>query len=80
MTLFIVRETLRIELTDTQGHLLPKLDTAAEDAESGRGLMLVDALATRWGVSSAPYPKKTVWAEVVVGTVGGHPASAQSRV
>ena len=34
-------------------------------AESGRGLLLVDALADRWGVIEGPFPCKTVWAECV---------------
>ena len=32
-------------------------------AEGGRGLALVDALATRWGVTANPYGKR-VWAEL----------------
>ncbi|MFF5259977.1 ATP-binding protein [Actinomadura viridis] len=31
-------------------------------AEGGRGMMIVDALSTRWGVTSAP-PGATVWFE-----------------
>ncbi|MFF6779184.1 ATP-binding protein [Streptomyces sp. NPDC012637] len=56
--------TLRIEVTDPRGEraLPPGSPTATPLAESGRGLLLVDALATRWG--TAPYPPsgKTVWA------------------
>ncbi|WP_308409533.1 ATP-binding protein [Streptomyces sp. A3M-1-3] len=33
----------------------------ADDAESGRGLLLVQALALDWGVAERPYGK-TVWA------------------
>jgi DNA-binding NarL/FixJ family response regulator len=33
-------------------------------AESGRGLAIVDALATRWGVDPLPGGGKTVWFEV----------------
>ncbi|MFC8172082.1 ATP-binding protein [Streptomyces sp. NPDC013012] len=56
--------TLRIEVTDPRGErVLPHCPPIATPlAESGRGLLLVDALATRWG--TAPYPPsgKTVWA------------------
>jgi serine phosphatase RsbU (regulator of sigma subunit) len=42
---------------------LPRLRTAAETDEGGRGLYLVEQLATRWG--SRPTPKgKAVWFEV----------------
>jgi anti-sigma regulatory factor (Ser/Thr protein kinase) len=56
---------LRIEVTDARAERLPGVPRpAGDDAESGRGLLLVDALADRWGVTSGPYPAKTVWAEV----------------
>ncbi|MFJ7292686.1 ATP-binding protein [Streptomyces collinus] len=57
-------ETLRIEVTDTRGDDLPRHHPAAPDAESGRGLLLVEALADRWGVGLGPVPRKTVWAEL----------------
>ncbi|MFC4606386.1 ATP-binding protein [Streptomyces maoxianensis] len=55
--------TLRIEVTDTRGDRLP-VNRQPGDDESGRGLILVDALADRWGVSPGPAPRKTVWAEI----------------
>ncbi|MFF7868344.1 ATP-binding protein [Streptomyces qaidamensis] len=57
-------KTLRIEVTDTRGDDLPRHHPAAPDAESGRGLLLVEALADRWGVELGPVPRKTVWAEL----------------
>ncbi|MFF8031482.1 ATP-binding protein [Streptomyces sp. NPDC016626] len=56
--------TLRIEVTDTRGGDLPNRRVPAPDAESGRGLLLVEALADRWGVRLGPVPRKTVWAEI----------------
>ncbi|OSP42953.1 hypothetical protein B7767_12760 [Streptomyces sp. 13-12-16] len=56
--------TLRIEVTDTRGDDLPSRRAPAPDAESGRGLLLVEALADRWGVDLGPVPCKTVWAEL----------------
>ncbi|MFE9677561.1 ATP-binding protein [Streptomyces sp. NPDC006259] len=56
--------TLRIEVTDTRGDDLPRRRPPAPDAESGRGLLLVEALADRWGVALGPAPRKTVWAEL----------------
>lgn len=56
---------LRIEVTDTQGDRLPSTrQPAFADEESGRGLVLVEALADRWGVRAGPAPCKTVWAEL----------------
>ena len=64
LTLYVVGDTLRIEVTDTRGDRLPHTELPPPDTESGRGLLLVDALSTRWGVSPGPAPRKTVWAEV----------------
>ncbi|MDQ0796731.1 ATP-binding protein [Streptomyces sp. B1I3] len=57
---------LRIEVTDTRGERLPPVPGAAPaaDAETGRGLLIVGALADRWGVDVGPVPRKTVWAEI----------------
>ncbi|WP_340559193.1 ATP-binding protein [Streptomyces sp. GSL17-111] len=64
--LTVTDKTLRIEVTDTRGDRLPATDRElpARLTESGRGLLLVDALAARWGVRTGPPPRKTVWAEL----------------
>ncbi|MFF4485473.1 ATP-binding protein [Streptomyces sp. NPDC001544] len=62
----------RIEVSDTRPDRLPTLpDTTApatspppDMATSGRGLLLVDAFATRWGCEPRSEFVKTVWAEV----------------
>ncbi|MEF9904674.1 ATP-binding protein [Streptomyces sp. P9-A2] len=64
LTLYVVADTLRIEVTDTRGERLPQPQPAAPDAESGRGLLLVEALADRWGVTEGRFPRKIVWAEL----------------
>ncbi|WP_245685495.1 ATP-binding protein [Streptomyces yerevanensis] len=58
--------TVRVEIADAQGERLPVLASTPPDgdADTGRGLLLVEALATRWGVDSEPGPSKTVWAEI----------------
>lgn len=59
--------TLRIEVTDTRTERVPprSVPEVADDAESGRGLLLVARLATRWGTDPrSPGPGKTVWAEL----------------
>lgn len=64
LTLYVVGGTLRIEVTDTRGDRLPEVQVPQEVAESGRGLVIVDALADRWGVVEERFPRKTVWAEL----------------
>ncbi|MCX5007714.1 ATP-binding protein [Streptomyces sp. NBC_00638] len=56
---------LRVEVTDTRAERLPVPEVPYPDGESGRGLLLVAALADDWGVAPRPAaPGKTVWAEV----------------
>lgn len=50
-------------MTDTLGERLPLVATPAQDGESGRGPLIVEAVADRWGVDVGPVPRKTVWAE-----------------
>ncbi|MDQ1036348.1 anti-sigma regulatory factor (Ser/Thr protein kinase) [Streptomyces sp. V3I8] len=64
LVLHVVASTLRIEVTDTCGGVLPRPLDPAPDSESGRGLVLVVALADRWGVTRGPHPRRTVWAEL----------------
>ncbi len=64
LALLATAEVLRIEVTDTRGDELPRHRPPMPDAESGRGLLLVEALADRWGVELGPVPRKTVWAEL----------------
>ncbi|MFS4091475.1 ATP-binding protein [Streptomyces sp. AF1A] len=68
LLLYVVGETLRIEVTDTRGDRLPHPQRAHPIEESGRGLTLVAALADRWGVTHGLPPRKTVWAELTLPT------------
>ncbi|MFE0794392.1 ATP-binding protein [Streptomyces mutabilis] len=54
---------LRVEVSDTHAALPARLLPPA-DADGGRGLLLVEALASRWGVTERTGPGKTVWAEL----------------
>ncbi|WP_031476484.1 ATP-binding protein [Streptomyces bicolor] len=57
---------LRIAVIDAKGGQLPVAPAeSATDGETGRGLLLVGALADRWGTEPHPPGCKTVWAEVV---------------
>ncbi|PCG84708.1 hypothetical protein CIB93_17855 [Streptomyces sp. WZ.A104] len=68
LTLTVDAKTLRIEVTDTRGDRLPPgpgaVKAPEDDAENGRGLLIVEALADHWGVTPGPVPRKTVWAEI----------------
>lgn len=58
--------TLRVEVSDTHpARPVPLLRTAepGPEEERGRGLLLVEAVADRWGVRERGGPGKTVWAE-----------------
>ncbi|MFJ2261403.1 ATP-binding protein [Streptomyces sp. NPDC087844] len=66
LTLDTATDTVRIAVTDARGEWLPALSVDFEtppDSESGRGLILVTALADRWGTDPYPPSGKTVWAE-----------------
>ncbi|WP_030423041.1 ATP-binding protein [Streptomyces sp. SCSIO 75703] len=57
---------VRIEVTDREPHAWLVVRHAGADEESGRGLLLLDSVALRWGV----VPReggKTVWCEVALG-------------
>lgn len=73
--LTLAEDTFRIEVTDTRTEKRPPTSPPATDplSESGRGLLLVAALADDWGISlRRAAPGKTVWAELHVRTKG-HP-------
>lgn len=67
LTLRLLPHAVRIEVTDTRPECLPPIQAAgpvSADAESGRGLLLVEAYADRWGCTVRDAYTKTVWAEV----------------
>ncbi|GAA0306100.1 ATP-binding protein [Kineococcus aurantiacus] len=56
------QEHVRIAVTDT-GSALPVVRRVGLEATGGRGMALIDQLATRWGLAPAhpPAEGKTVW-------------------
>ncbi|MEU6682607.1 ATP-binding protein [Streptomyces sp. NPDC046832] len=54
---------LRIEVHDADTRALPTLRDADTDAEQGRGMALVDAVADRWGVLLCA-DRKITWCEL----------------
>ncbi|MGW1618479.1 ATP-binding protein [Streptomyces sp. NPDC002172] len=62
---------VRVEVSDTRAERVPHGPGAAGTEETGRGLLLVSYLATRWAWHPRPDgPGKTVWAEYAL--PGGH--------
>ncbi|MFB7916263.1 ATP-binding protein [Streptomyces sp. NPDC056061] len=72
LTLLLLPGAVRIEVTDTRPErLLPQPPScpigADAEADSGRGLLLINACASRWGCTVRDAWLKTVWAEVEFG-------------
>ncbi|MEU9338610.1 ATP-binding protein [Streptomyces sp. NPDC048290] len=70
LTLYPEDPALRIEVTDARPERRPptpgRLPPVDPDAESGRGLLLVESLATHWGTAGGDPYTKTVWCEVAL--------------
>jgi anti-sigma regulatory factor (Ser/Thr protein kinase) len=70
LTLYREDARLRIELTDARPGRRPPvqgtLQPPSPDAESGRGLLLVEALADQWGATWGDPYTKTVWCQVAL--------------
>ncbi|MER6614051.1 ATP-binding protein [Streptomyces xantholiticus] len=77
LTLHPAADRVRVAVCDTRPDRLPPhpgmLGAPAADAEGGRGLLLVEALATAEGWTADDPVVKTVWAEL---RVGGTPTRA----
>jgi len=59
---------IRVEVSDAAGTKTPPASPLppCPEGESGRGLLLVDVLAARWGSTPRRPVGKTVWAEVLL--------------
>ncbi|RFU87493.1 ATP-binding protein [Streptomyces triticagri] len=57
---------VRVSVTDPKGERWPQPRTAEASEQFGRGLAIVQAVATRWGVLARAVGK-TVWAELDAG-------------
>ncbi|MFF4018893.1 ATP-binding protein [Streptomyces sp. NPDC001843] len=65
LALLLLPRSFRIEVTDTRPERLPsRTAPPSADETSGRGLLLVQAYADRWGCDIRDAYTKTVWAEV----------------
>jgi len=66
---------LRVEVSDGNSRM-PIVAVVPADAYSGRGLMLVQALASAWGVERHTDQGKTVWFEMALHGTAPTPAPA----
>ncbi|MEU1451895.1 ATP-binding protein [Streptomyces avermitilis] len=65
LTLLLLPDRFRVEVTDTRPERLPPPVTPRPvDETSGRGLLLVQAYADSWGRTVRDAYTKTVWAEM----------------
>ncbi|MFJ3206527.1 ATP-binding protein [Streptomyces flaveolus] len=66
-TLLLLRRAdgsgVRVEVADGSPRRPRLADEVPDDAEGGRGLVLLDAVADKWGVGAGPGRGKTVWFE-----------------
>lgn len=61
--LSLTARTLRIDVVDF-GDGTPEPQPPSTTDEHGRGLLLIDALTTAWGIEEGPQHGKLVWAEL----------------
>jgi hypothetical protein len=69
----------RIAVTDPEPYAWLTVRAAGPDDENGRGLLLLDALAMRWGVEQGP-EGKTVWCELPPPEPAPAPASTPASI
>ncbi|MFI1352748.1 ATP-binding protein [Streptomyces sp. NPDC020898] len=63
--LALTEQAVRVSVSDPRGELLPRPRKAAPDEMFGRGLLIVGAVADRWGVTELTVGK-LVWCELDV--------------
>lgn len=65
LTLARLPRAVHIEVTDARPErLLPNRSPVLPDATAGRGLLLVDVYADRWGCTARDAYTKSIWADV----------------
>jgi anti-sigma regulatory factor (Ser/Thr protein kinase) len=75
-----MRDTyVRLEIRDPDSRALPTLLRPEWEAESGRGMALIDAIADKWGVILRE-DHKVVWCELATALTAAHGHVGGSRV
>lgn len=62
MVVDVAPSAVRVEVRDPGGHFTPPREPGGLEDDHGRGLMLVDRLADRWGIG--PSGSARVWFEI----------------
>lgn len=79
LTLYPQVPALRVEVTDARPDRRPPLPGTLSPPDSGldsgRGLLLVEALSTHWGTTDGDPYTKTVWCEVALTETGARRAT-----
>ncbi|OEV31040.1 serine/threonine protein kinase [Streptomyces nanshensis] len=71
LVLTALGSTVRVEVTDARSECVPVASAPSGDCDSGRGLLLVASLASRWGWRPrGDGPGKTVWADYQLPSCG----------
>ncbi|MGN9816137.1 ATP-binding protein [Streptomyces sp. SD11] len=70
---------LRIEVHDPDTRALPTLLDAGSEAEAGRGVAIINAVADRWGVQLRA-DRKVTWCELKAGLSSAQELCARGRV
>jgi serine phosphatase RsbU (regulator of sigma subunit)/anti-sigma regulatory factor (Ser/Thr protein kinase) len=70
---------VRIEVQDTSSRLPMRLAPSTSNM-TGRGLALVEALSSKWGVERLPDGSKTVWCELRPGSAGAESEPTEQDV
>ena len=68
LTVTVTGDVARIDVTDGGGGFRPPEADPAPEELGGWGLVVVDRLASRWGVEATPFTR--VWAEVPLASSG----------
>ncbi|RBQ17552.1 ATP-binding protein [Spongiactinospora rosea] len=64
--LAILQDAARLEVLDKGRGVGPRLREPTDDGEGGRGLVLVDILAAKWGVKRVGWGGRSVWADLAM--------------
>ena len=70
LTINQTEHEIRVEATDAATRQ-PRMRTPGPDDPDGRGLQIIDMLATKWGVEPVPGDGKTVWFTIRLAPVAG---------
>ncbi len=70
VTVVVLPDRVRVEVFDRNSRL-PSFAIVPPDAYSGRGLMLIQAMSSAWGVDAHSDDGKTIWFEVARASADG---------